>query len=149
MASPQGTFNDPYSISGLFNDPAQANSLAANPMFNMGMGVLSSAYDPNVNPFGAAMGGLNKATAEGRSQDEESRDEDLRKALAEFFARQGGGGGGMPGQDRAAQFGQIPGQNGPPGREYGAASGQQMPGQSEPGRDYYSYGWGDILNGGS
>lgn len=142
--SPQGTWNDPYSISGLFTDPAQMNSLAANPMFNMGMGVLSSAYDEDVNPFGAAMGGLKSAGEQGRIQDEQSRDEILRKALADFFARQGGGQTGMPGPDRAAQFGQIPGQGGPPGRDY------TQPGQGgPPGRDYYSYGWGDILNGGT
>lgn len=134
MPTPQGTITDPYSISGIFTDPAQQNALAANPMFNMGMGVLSSAYDPNVNPFAAAMGGLGKAGEQGRIQAEESRDDQLRKALAEFFAQQGGG---APQDPRAAQFG-----GGMPG---GAPS---APGMSEPGRDYYSYGWGDILNGG-
>jgi hypothetical protein len=105
-------------------------------MFNMGMGVLQSAYDPNVNPFGAAMGGLNKAGEQGRVQDEQSRDEQLRQALAEFFARQGGVPQGTP-DPRAQQFGGMPG---------GAPT---APGQSEPGRDYYSYGWGDILKGGA
>jgi hypothetical protein len=137
MPTPQGTITDPYSISGIFTDPAQANSLAANPMFNMGMGVLQSAYDPRVNPFGAAMGGLQQAGEQGRVQATESRDDQLRAALAKFFARQGGVPPGMPGPDRAAQFGQMPG---------GAPT---APGQPEPGRDYYSYGWGDILNSGT
>lgn len=136
MPTPQGTITDPYSIGGIFTDPAQANSLAANPMFNMGMSVLQSAYNPNVNPFAAAMGGLQDAGQQGRIQAEESRDDQLRKALADFFAQQGGG---MPQDPRAAQFGGMP----------GGAPGAAMPGQAEPGRDYYAYGWGDILNSGT
>jgi hypothetical protein len=36
-------------------------TLGQNPLFNVGMGLLSSYYDPRINPFQAAAAGLGQA----------------------------------------------------------------------------------------
>lgn len=55
---PAGSWNDPMTISGILEDPQQLNQLYANPLFNMGLGLLSSGYDSSINPYAAMLGGM-------------------------------------------------------------------------------------------
>lgn len=64
-------------------------SLNANPMFNVGMGLLSSRYDPSINPFNAAMIGLGTSQAAARQQTEQEEQEKERQRLARMRAMVG------------------------------------------------------------
>lgn len=76
---------------GLLTDPQQQMGLLQNPLFSAGMGLLSSSYDPNVNPFNAAMGGIASAQQNQQAQADRERIEELRRQLAALIAGQGGG----------------------------------------------------------
>ena len=119
---------NPFAEGGLFRDPEQMRALAGNPMFNMGMGLLSSAHDPRINPFQAAMGGLVQSGEQQRILEEEQRNQSLREALAAYFAQQGQ----PPRVDQVMQT--------------GVGQTAAGPGQSEPMRDFYRYGWEQALN---
>jgi len=56
--------------------------LQSNPMFNMGMGLLSSSYDGNINPYQAAMKGL-------LSANQQSKADEKQKALEGLLTRMG------------------------------------------------------------
>ena len=62
--------------------------LLANPLFNVGMGLLASGYDQNVNPYQAAVGGLISAQQQQTDALARQRDEEMRQQLADFFAQQ-------------------------------------------------------------
>lgn len=79
-------------LKGLLDDPEKMQALQANPMFNIGMGLLSSRYDKGINPFGAAMGGLSSAGKQSNLMADRKRIEELRKQLAALIAAQQGGG---------------------------------------------------------
>jgi len=79
-------------LKGLLEDPAQMQALQANPMFNIGMGLLSSRYNKDINPFGAAMGGLAQSGKQSNLMADRKRIEELRKQLAALIAQQQGGG---------------------------------------------------------
>lgn len=81
---------------GLLNDPEQQMGLLSNPMFNAGMGLLSSSYDPNINPWQAAMGGIAGAQQNKQTQQDRKRIEELRKQLAQLISQQQRGMQGMP-----------------------------------------------------
>lgn len=131
--SQHGSFNNPMTISGLLDDPRQLNQLSSNPLFNIGMGLLAHRQDKSVNPFTTISQSLRTSGQEGRTQDKEDRDEELRRMLAEFFANQQGGG-----QDPSRLNSLL--------QQGGQQPGIGMPGQAEPGRaDYYRQGWADIL----
>lgn len=86
----KGTFSNPFSLTGeggIFSDPSQLNQLAANPMFNMGMGLLSQKGA--TDPFGAMLGGLQSASTEAVAAQERARLDEQRKALQEWLKRQG------------------------------------------------------------
>ncbi len=83
-------------VGGLLTDPQQQMALIQNPMFNVGMGLLSSYYDPNVNPFQAAVKGIAGAQATADEQEDRARIEELRRELAALIAAQGIPGGQMP-----------------------------------------------------
>ena len=118
----------------------QLLSLGSNPMFNMGMGLLQSHYDPRVNPFGAMMGGLQSAQESAQEAEDRKRAQELREALEEYFRRQQNVMGSTPIQrDQARMF-----QGLPPIAEYGTTP--TLPGQAEPGRDYYD-AWAMALRG--
>ncbi len=103
----QGTFSDPFTLKGIFEDPSQLNQLTQNPMFNIGMGLLQHRADASVNPFAAALGGLQSASEASIEAKERERLEQQRKALQEWLQSQGIQ---MPGQANVgAQFGQAPG----------------------------------------
>lgn len=66
--------------------------LNANPLFNVGMGLLSSRYDPSINPFNAVMQGINTSNAAAdmqrkREQEEAERQriENLRRTVSGFI----------------------------------------------------------------
>jgi hypothetical protein len=71
-------------LGGIMDDPTQLNQ---SPLFNVGMGLLASRYDGNINPAGAAMQGLQ--TAQGSQQALEDR-ERLEKLRAEMSRLIGG-----------------------------------------------------------
>ena len=77
---------------GLLSDPEQMQALQSNPMFNVGMGLLSSRYNSNINPFQAALGGLSSAGKNKTAMEDRKRLEELRKQLAALIAAQQGGG---------------------------------------------------------
>ena len=54
------------------------SSLTANPLFNLGMGLLQARYDRDVNPFQAATQGLLSAAQEQERQAKAARDEQAR-----------------------------------------------------------------------
>lgn len=107
-------------IQGLLSDPAQQAKLAGNPMLNAGMGLLASSYDANINPFQAAMQGLQKGATEQQTQEDRERQEKAREAIAAYF---GSLGQQVPGQapptaqEQALQMSLAPGQ---PGAAMGA-----------------------------
>ncbi len=76
-------------MAGILDDKPNLNEqmlgLGANPFFNMGMGLMQSRYDPNVNPFTAAMQGLAGARQASAADEEQERAEAQRKAIAEYF----------------------------------------------------------------
>jgi hypothetical protein len=102
-------------VRGLLSSPKQQAGLSANPMFQAGMGLLGSSYDASVNPFQAAMQGLQKGTTEQQTQEDRERLEKARKQLAAYFAAQGEQ---VPGQapptmqEQALQQSLAPGQPG-------------------------------------
>lgn len=143
---PQGTWEDPYTVGGIFNDPQQTQSLAGNPMFNMGMGLLASSQDRDINPFSAIMSGLNQAGEQGRIQTDRERDEELRKQLVEYFKQMQLGG-------MVPQPGAPPGMTGPPGRNFsptganvgGTPQMGQYGAQTDPMQGIYRAGWDRAL----
>lgn len=80
------------SMKGLLTDPNQMTGLLSNPMFNVGMGLLSARQDGSINPFQAAVGGLASAQQNKQEQEDRKRIEQLRKELAELIRQQSGGG---------------------------------------------------------
>ena len=108
-------------VQGLLQSPKKQAGLAGNPMFNAGMGLLGSSYDAGINPFQAAMQGLQKGTAEQQSQADRERLDKLRKALAAMIAKQGGQVPGQPAPtaiEQGLQQSRAPGQ---PGASMGGA----------------------------
>lgn len=102
-------------VQGLLQSPQRQAGLAGNPMFNAGMGLLGSSYDANINPFQAAMQGLQKGTTEQQSQADRERMDKLRKALAAMIAQQGGQVPGQPAPtatEQGLQQSLVPGQPG-------------------------------------
>ena len=107
---------NPFAEGGLFQDPQQMQALGGNPMFNMGMQLLASGYDARINPFQAALTGLQEAGKEGRSKEDRARDDELRAQLVEYFKQ-------LYGDPEASQMPRaagiappgVPGQQGPPG----------------------------------
>lgn len=83
-------------LKGLLDDPEKMQALQANPMFNIGMGLLSSRYNKDINPFGAAMGGLAQSGKQSNLMADRKRLEDLRRQLAALIAQQQGGGQPQP-----------------------------------------------------
>lgn len=65
--------------------------LLGNPFFGMGMNLLASKYNPQINPFQGAMSGLANAQKYQQSQAEQKRREDMRNQLQQFFLRNQGG----------------------------------------------------------
>ena len=65
-------------------------ALNANPLFNVGMGLLSSRYDPRVNPFGAVMSGLNTSQLAAQRQKQWEQEETERERLEKMRAMVGG-----------------------------------------------------------
>lgn len=65
--------------------PENQMALLENPMFNAGMGLLSSSYDPNINPFQAVVGGAASARKTQQENEDRKRLEELRKQLAELM----------------------------------------------------------------
>lgn len=74
-----GGFTD--KLGGILDNPQQ---LQENPWFNMGMGLLSSRYDGNINPYQAAMGGLQTAN-------QNKQQSELRKQILEAVQNARGG----------------------------------------------------------
>lgn len=68
-------------IGGLL-DSDKLMALQGNPLFNIGMGLMSSRYDPKVNPFQAAMSGLASSSKFTEQQEDRERMEKLRSALS-------------------------------------------------------------------
>lgn len=91
---------------------AQMRGLAANPFFNMGMGLMQSRYDPNVNPFTAAMQGLVGARQASAQDEEQKRAEQQRKVIADYFRSLGLQ---PPGENPYAGAEQMFGTGGTPG----------------------------------
>lgn len=101
-----GLFNQDWSwdalkgqVGGLMSDPNQQRALLENPMFNMGMGLLSANADPNTNAFQGLMGGLNSANDQKTAADERARAEAQREELSALFKQmqqQQGGASNMP-----------------------------------------------------
>lgn len=85
---PMGTFNNPFTISGILDDPSQLQNLNQNPLFNMGMGLLAHRYDADVNPFQAMVGGLQTSQKFQTEADERARLEEQQKMLTDFFEEQ-------------------------------------------------------------
>lgn len=105
-------------IQGLLSDPAQQAQLAANPLLNAGMGLLSSSYDASINPFQAAMQGLQQGATAQQTQEDRERMEKARKAAAAYFAQLQQQVPGQPpptAQEQALQMSLAPGQPGAPG----------------------------------
>ena len=82
-------------ITGLLGNSGDLQNLAGNPLFNVGMSLLQSSYDPRVNPFGAAMGGLQQANqyqrlarGDERTAAQDTRAQQLRDMLAKYFESQ-------------------------------------------------------------
>lgn len=74
-------------MAGLLDDDLndQMRALGANPFFNMGMGLMQSRYDPNVNPYAAAMQGLVSARQMSAQDEEQARADEQRRIIAEYF----------------------------------------------------------------
>jgi len=71
---------------GLLADPSQ---LLSNPMFNMGMGLLSENAKPfGGDPFSAVMGGLQGAQGNKQEQEDRLRIEELRAQLQKLIMSQ-------------------------------------------------------------
>jgi hypothetical protein len=87
-AGPLGSWNNPFTLSGILEDPSQLNQLNQNPMWQFGMGLLASTYDANVNPFTAMQQGL--SASQGFQNEAEQREtlEAQRKMLEDFFKAQ-------------------------------------------------------------
>ena len=79
-------------------------SLAANPLFNMGMGLLQARYDRDVNPFEAASRGLLSAVEQQRKTAQEERAEQGRQDFMQFLQTGQWPGGGQPPADVAMYF---------------------------------------------
>lgn len=75
-------------IGGLLSDPEKQMALLNNPMFSAGMGLLSSSYDRDINPYQAMMGGLMQAKQSQSEQAEEERMAKLRERLAALIRQQ-------------------------------------------------------------
>ncbi len=80
--------------------------LGTNPMFNIGMGILSADQDPRQNVFQGAMAGLTSAREAQAEQAERERIEELRRQLAELLRGQTAG--QVPGQPTAQLPGRTP-----------------------------------------
>jgi len=71
---------------GLLADP---NQLLSNPLFSMGMGLLSENQKPGGgDPFGAAMQGMQSAQGNKEEQEDRKRIEELRARLNELMRNQ-------------------------------------------------------------
>jgi len=84
-------------MSGLLSDPSQLNDLMGNPLFTMGMGLLSASRDKKIDPFQAAMGGLSQSGAYSANKQQRDKEraqqekmDELGKLLAEMIGQQGG-----------------------------------------------------------
>ena len=94
-------------VGGLL-DPSSPRwqELAANPMFNVGMGILGANLDPRQNVIQGAMAGLRTARETQAEQEERERLEELRRQLGELLRGQTPG--QVPGQPRAGAAGTAP-----------------------------------------
>ena len=73
-------------------DQSQLTGLLSNPLFGVGMGLLQSRYDKDVNPYKAAMTGLMGAQTSQLGQEkrdleaqERERMEQMRKIMEQYF----------------------------------------------------------------
>lgn len=70
------------------NFTSNPNQALSNPWFGMGMGLLQSSYDGNVNPYAAAMGGLAQAKGVKEADEDRERIQKLRDELATLIQKQ-------------------------------------------------------------
>lgn len=104
----KGKFGD------IMNDPG---ALTSNPMFTGGMGLLSASRDARIDPFQAAVQGIQSGKEQQQSDEDRKRMEELRKKLAALIAAQTAN-QGVPGQppptaqEQALQMSLNPGQPG-------------------------------------
>lgn len=73
---------------GLLSDMSGLTSLTQNPLFNVGMGLLAHRADASINPFQAAMQGLQQAQAYQTEAEDRERLEEQRQMLSDFFEEQ-------------------------------------------------------------
>ena len=140
-------------MAGLLGNQSALTDATMNPLFNVGMGLLAHRYDRRINPFQAALGGLQTAKKYQTAGAKEKRMEELRKEMLEFLRKQG-----APNAEEQAKMAMNMFSATPQDRDrlrtfmgydplagYGETATQ--PGMAEPGRSYYLGGWEDVLGG--
>lgn len=75
-------------VQGILGNQSDLQNLAGNPLFNIGMGLLQSHYDPRINPFSAVLGGLKSAGAEQRTAEDRRREQTAMEQIAEYLKQQ-------------------------------------------------------------
>lgn len=80
MPEQQGMWGKVGNWFNQFNQPGGGTDLLGNPMFRMGMGLLQSRYDRNINPYGAALEGFASAQQYKTQREEEEEQKRLREA---------------------------------------------------------------------
>lgn len=106
MQQPQqpGTWDQ---FKGLFQDPRAMQDLTANPMWNMGMGLLAHRYDDSINPFSQGiLGGLQTSQAYQTEADKRKDLDEQQEMLQNFFdaQRKALEQQGQPGGSRVSQL---------------------------------------------
>jgi hypothetical protein len=117
-------------VEGLLGNSGGLQNLAGNPLFNMGMAMLSNRYDASVNPAQAILGALQTSGAQQRTLEDRQRDEELREKLIEYFKN-------MQTQQMGQQPGRVEGLLG---------QGPQFGQQTDPMQSLYRIGWENALN---
>ncbi len=115
-------------VGGLLSDPQKQQALLANPMFNMGMGLLAqNAMPGGGNPAAGLLGGLTASKQQDVEEDERKRIEQARREIADYF-RMMQNGGLQPGGGMVPMNGQMV-----PAQGSVAAASQQLPGSQVSG----------------
>lgn len=70
---------------GLLADPEHWEQLAGNPMFNMGMRLMASGYDPTQNPFQGMLTGLQQAGKERRTATKEQQEAEALDLISKYL----------------------------------------------------------------